>query len=318
MPLPLVEHLGGIFPALPTPMKSGGDVDVRGLETLVDHVTQAGVHGLWVLGSTSEFPALTAADRKLITDVTLSCARGRIPVIIGAIDNDVRKILANAEGAHSAGATACFITLPFYFILDQREAIRFVREIAQSAPLPIVLYDNPPSTQIKLTVESLVEMAECPNLIAFKDSSSDFVRFQNSLLLMGNERSLKIFQGIDQLVAASLMMGGDGAIVALASVAPRLFVKLYRAAKAHELATSIDLQQHILHLCTLYSLAGPSTDGAFFAGVKAALEVLGICGRTVSQPFQEMPRNKMADVERLLRRCEPSFSGDVDTAVQSG
>ena len=318
MPLPLVEYLGGIFPALPTPMKPCGEVDARGLEKLVEYVIQGGVDGLWVLGSTSEVPALSAADRKLITDVTLSCAGGRIPVIMGAIDNDVRKVIANAEAAHSAGAAACFITLPFYFILDQPEAIRFVREIAQNAPLPIVLYDNPPSTQVRLTVETLLEMSESRNLIAFKDSSSDFVRFQNSLLLMGNERSLKIFQGIDQLVAASLMMGGDGAIVALASVAPRLFVKLYKAAKAHELITSIDLQQQILDLCTLYSLAGPSTDGAFFAGVKAALEVLGICGRTVSQPFQEMPKNKMTDVERLLRRCEPSFSGGVDLAVRSG
>src|SRR5215472_15652972 len=118
MPLPLFEHLCGIFPALPTPMKADGQVDVRGLEMLVDHVVQGGIHGLWVLGSTSEFPALSAADRKLVTDVTVSRAGGRVPVIIGAIDNDVRKILANAEAAHSAGAAACFITLPFYFILD--------------------------------------------------------------------------------------------------------------------------------------------------------------------------------------------------------
>jgi dihydrodipicolinate synthase/N-acetylneuraminate lyase len=318
MPLPLGECLGGIFPALPTPMKSGGEVDVRGLEALVDYVIKGGVHGLWVLGSTSEFPVLSAADRKLITDVTLTCAGGRIPVIIGAIDNDVRKIIANAEAAHSAGAAACFITLPFYFIVDQPEAIRFVREIAQNAPLPIVLYDNPPSTQIRLTVETLLEMSGSNNLVAFKDSSSDFVRFQISLLMMGNERSLKMFQGIDQLVAASLMMGGDGAIVALASVAPRLFVKLYAAAKAHDPGTSVDLQNQILQLCTLYSLAGQSTDGAFFAGVKAALEVLGICGRTVSQPFQEMPKNKMREVERLLRRFEPSFSGEVDLAVHGG
>jgi 4-hydroxy-tetrahydrodipicolinate synthase len=303
MPISINEHLGGIFPALPTPMTASGGVDVQGLEKLVDYVIRAGVHGLWVLGSTSEFPALSSADRKLVVEVTLNCAKGRIPAIVSAIDNDPRKIITNAEAAQSAGAAACFMTLPFYFIVDQREAIRHVREIAEGVPLPLVLYDNPPSTGIKLTAETLLEMSECPNLIALKDSSSDFVRLQNSLVMMKKKRTFKILQGIDQLVGASLVMGADGAIVALASIAPTLFVKLYRAARANELANLINLQNQVLQLCKLYSLVGEGTDGAFFAGVKSALQVLGICGRTVSRPFQEMPKEKMSEVERLLQQC---------------
>ncbi len=171
MPISTHERLGGIFPALPTPLTASGEVDVPGLEKLVDYVVRAGVHGLWVLGSTSEFPALSTADRKLVVEVTLNCAKGRLPAIVGAIDNDPRKIIANAEAAQSAGAAACFMTLPFYFTVDQREAIRHVREITEAVPLPMVLYDNPPSTGIKLTAETLMEMSECPNLIALKDSS---------------------------------------------------------------------------------------------------------------------------------------------------
>lgn len=303
MPISIQESMGGIFPALPTPLTASGGVDVQGLEKLVDYVIRAGVHGLWVLGSTSEFPALSSADRKLVVEVALNRAKSRIPVIVGAIDNDSKQIVANAEGARAAGAAACFMTLPFYFTVDQREAIRHVRDIAERVPLPLILYDNPPSTGIKLTAETLLEMSECPNLIAFKDSSSDFVRFQNSLVMMKKKRTFKILQGIDQLVGASLMMGADGAIVALASVAPALFVKLYNAAKAKDLANLISLQNQVLQLCKLYSIGGDWTDGAFFAGMKSALQVLGISGRTVSRPFEEMPKEKMAEVERLLQQC---------------
>jgi dihydrodipicolinate synthase/N-acetylneuraminate lyase len=300
------EHLGGIFPALPTPMTASGEVDVQGLEKLVDHVVRGGVHGLWVLGSTSEFPALSAADRKLVIEVTLSCAKGRVPAIVGATDNDPRTIIANAKAAQSAGAAACFMTLPYYFIVDQQEAIRHVRQIAAESPLPVFLYDNPPSTGIRLSAETLLEMSECPNLIGLKDSSCDFVRFQNSLVMMRKKRPFKIFQGIDQLAGVSLMLGADGGILALASVAPTLFVRLYNAARANDLENLIALSHQVLQLCRLYQVAGDWTDGAFFMGMKAALQVLGISGRVVSRPFHEMPEDKMAEVEKLLQQCGAS------------
>jgi 4-hydroxy-tetrahydrodipicolinate synthase len=307
MPNKIAEELGGILPALPTPMTSGGDVDVKGLERLVDHVIRGGVHALWVLGSTSEFPALSAEARKLVVDVASNGAKNRVPFMVGVIDNDPKKIIANAAAAQSAGAAACFLTLPYYFIVDQREAIRYIREIAQEAPLPVILYDNPPSTGIKLTAETLAEMTNSPNLIALKDSGSDFVRFQNLLVMMRKKRPFKILQGIDQLVASSLLMGADGAIVALASVAPALFTNLYKAARAGDLSRVLSLQKQVLQLCQLYSLSADLTDGAFFAGMKAALEVLGISGRTVSRPFDPMPQEKMPAVEALLRSCEVSI-----------
>ena len=303
----IAEELGGILPALPTPMTSSGDVDAKCLERLVDHVIRGGVHALWVLGSTSEFPALSAEARKLVVDVASNGAKNRVPFMVGVIDNDPKKIIANAAAAQSAGAAACFLTLPYYFIVDQREAIRYIREIAQEAPLPVILYDNPPSTGIKLTAETLAEMAESPHLIALKDSGSDFVRFQNLLVMLRKKRLFKILQGIDQLVASSLLMGADGAIAALASIAPALFTNLYSAARAGDLSRVLSLQKQVLQLCQLYSLSADLTDGAFFAGMKAALEVLGISGRTVSRPFNPMPQEKMPAVEALLRNCEVSI-----------
>lgn len=303
MPLSTAEQISGILPALPTPMTPKGEVDVKGLDRLVEHVIHGGVHGLWVLGSTSEFPVLAPEERRVVVETAFQTAKGRVPIMVGVIDNDPRKIIANAVAAKSAGATACFLTLPYYFIVDQQEAVRQIREIAAESPLPVILYDNPPSTGIKLTVETLAAMSESPNLMGLKDSTCDFIRFQNSLVTLRKQRPFKILQGIDQLVAASLLMGADGAVVALGSIAPALFVSLYDAARKGDLPQVMILQATVLRLCKLYSIAAELTDGAFFAGMKAALEVLGIGGRTVSRPFCEMPKEKMPEVEALLREC---------------
>src|SRR5579859_7711979 len=121
--------------------------------------------------------------------------------------------------------------------------------------------------------------------------------------MLKKKRTFKVLQGIDQLVGASFIMGADGTIAALASIAPALFVQMYNAARKKDLANVVDLQSQVLKLCRLYSIAADGTDGAFFAGMKSALQVLGISGRTVSRPFQEMPQEKMAEVERLLQQC---------------
>jgi dihydrodipicolinate synthase/N-acetylneuraminate lyase len=102
------------------------------------------------------------------------------------------------------------------------------------------------------------------------------------------------------------MMGADGIIAALASVAPALFVNMYHAARANDLTNLIILQNQVLQLCRLYVIGGEWTDGAFFMGMKAALQVLGICGRTVSKPFRAMPDEKMKEVEKLLQECQIS------------
>jgi dihydrodipicolinate synthase/N-acetylneuraminate lyase len=102
------------------------------------------------------------------------------------------------------------------------------------------------------------------------------------------------------------MMGADGVVAALASIAPTLFVNIYQAARANDLTNLIILQSQLLQLCRLYAIGGEWTDGAFFMGMKAALQVLGISGRTVSKPFRAMPDEKMQEVEKLLQECKIS------------
>jgi dihydrodipicolinate synthase/N-acetylneuraminate lyase len=298
------QRIRGVLPALPTPFTDDGKVDARGLEKLVAHVLDGGVHGLWVLGSSGEFTALSPEERKQVVDVIVGATQRRVPVLVGLGSNDVREIIRSAEQAHRAGADACFALLPFYFVADPREAIAFFRRIAEASPLPVVIYDNPFSTKTKLEAGTYLELVDCPNIIALKDSSSDFVRFQALLAALRANTPWRVLQGDERLVGASVLLGADGTVAALASVAPRLFVRLYEASAACKAQETAALQRRAMALGKLFELKGQPTDGAFFAGLKAGLQVLGICGGQVSSPFSPMPADKMPLVENLLREFE--------------
>lgn len=296
------QRIRGVLSALPTPLTDDGKVDVQGLERLVAHVIDGGVHGLWVLGSSGEFPALSPEERKMVIDVIVSVTARRVPVVVGLGSNDARAVIRSAEEAHCSGADACFVVLPYYFVADPEEAVGLFSFFAHTSPLPLILYDNPFSTKTKLDAASYLQLADCPNIVALKDSSSDFVRFEHLLIALREKTSWKLLQGDERLVGASILLGSDGTVAALASVAPRLFVKLYEAAAAGNVETAWSLQKKAIALGKLFELKGQPTDGAFFAGMKAGLQVLGICGGQVSRPFSPMPAEKMPAVEELLNR----------------
>jgi 4-hydroxy-tetrahydrodipicolinate synthase len=300
----------GVIPALPTPFTSNGQLDEIGLSKLVQHVIAGGVHGLWVLGSTSEFPSLNGNQRDSIVNICVGKAEGQIPVIVGVGDLDERVIIKNSEKAQRAGASACFATLPYYYTLDSAESIQYLRRIASAVSLPFVFYDNPFSTNVRLDPGAMLEVASIPNLIAIKESSGDFRRFVEVAETFAGKAPAGLLQGIEQLAGPSLLLGWAGGVVmALASVVPNLFVELYETALTGDVAQLLRRHRQILRLCRLYAVEGAATDGAFFAGLKAALEVVGICARNTAPPFTAMSPEKMIDVETILAEYR-SESGD--------
>ena len=304
----LLSEIGrGVIPALLTPLTENGAVDDLGLQKLIGYVVESGVHNLWVLGSSGEFPALSSQERRQVVEVAVDTAKDaprRVPVLVGVGDNNVRNVIRYAEEAFSAGADACFTMLPFYFCVNSQEAIRYFREVATASPLPLILYDNPTTTKVKLSAAVYQELADCSSIIGLKESSGDFVRFQNLLVTLRGRTSWKFLQGDERLVGSSLLWGADGVVATLASIAPALLVKLYESARKGDPESVFELQKRVLCLGRLFQLEGEATDGSFFAGVKAALQVLGISGRTVTKPFRALPEEKMVEVERILRECE--------------
>lgn len=289
-----------MFPALPTPFTENGEIDAPGLERVIAHVLRGGVHGLWVLGSSGEFTAISASERKRVIGTAVAAAGGSVPVLVGVAANTIRETVANIEQAAQAGADGCFPMLPYYFTASTSEGIDFFRQVAMSSPLPVILYDNPVTTKTTLDTDAYLELKDRPEIIGLKDSSSDFIRFESLAGSVVPKTGWALLQGDERLVGVSLLWGAAGLVAALANVVPNLYVQLYDAGAAGDVSMTVELQKRSLALGELFVLQGAPTDGAFFAGLKAALQVLGLCGAGVSKPFAPMPLEQMPAVEKLI------------------
>lgn len=286
----LTDALRGVTPALVTPF-ADGDVDHDALGDVVDHTVDGGVAGLFPNGTTGEFASLTAAERAAVVETTVDHAEER-PVVANAADTAVEDVLVHAGLAADAGADAVAVTPPYYHAAAEpagNEA--FLERIADDVSLPVVLYDIPSRTNNELAVESTLRLAEHPNVIGLKDSSGDFTRF--TTLLRETPEEFLLLQGFDTQLLASLRLGADGGINAMANVVPSVMSELY-----DEKETEIGRRLH--------ESIGPLFDAClevgFAPGVKAALERRDVLRRADVRP--PMTAADPASIEVPLDRVD--------------
>lgn len=268
----LTEALRGVTAPLVTPFADGA-VDHDALGRVVDHAVDGGVAGLFPNGTTGEFASLTAEERAAVVETTVAHADGR-PVVAGVADTAVADVLAHAALAAEAGADALVVTPPYYHAATEPAGNEtFLERIADEVPLPVLLYDIPSCTGNELAVDSVVRLAEHPNVIGMKDSTGDFTRF-NSLLRETPDEFL-LLQGFDAQLLPSLRVGADGGINALSNVVPEALSELY---DEHDAERGKQLHESI----------GPLFDACletgFAAGTKAALVRRGVLDRAETRP----------------------------------
>src|ERR1035438_5764923 len=135
--------LRGIVPPLITPLRSQDELDVAGLERLIEHVISGGVHGLFILGTTGEAPSLSYRLRRELIDRTCKIVRGRIPVLAGITDTAFVESVNLARHAAAAGVQALVVSTPYYFPVGQSELAGYFDHLVAELPLPLFLYNTP-------------------------------------------------------------------------------------------------------------------------------------------------------------------------------
>ncbi|MWV65853.1 dihydrodipicolinate synthase family protein [Halorubrum sp. JWXQ-INN 858] len=223
-------ELRGATPPLVTPFSGpdAGSVDHDALAAVVEHAVDGGVAGLFPNGTTGEFASLTAAERAAVVETTVANAAGR-PVLAGVADTAVADVLDHADRAADAGADAVVVTPPYFHAESGEGGNRaFLRAVADGSPLPTFLYDIPSCTGNPLSAETVVALADHPNVAGVKDSSGDFSGFCR--LLRETPDGFVLLQGFDALLLPSLRMGATGGVHALSNVVPEAFAALHRAA----------------------------------------------------------------------------------------
>ena len=315
-----MNELNGIIPPLILPMTPDGGLDAASLRRQVDFMIAAGVGGLWVNGTTGEFYALEADERAAVVAEVVRAAAGRVPVIAQVGDTVTRRAIRHARAAVEAGADFVAAIAPYYVVFSQSELLAYYRDLAAAVPRPLLVYKLPQMTKVALTVENVLALARSGTITAIKDSSSDMTYFR---ALTQQARAggvpLRCFVGGGSLVDTSLLMGGHGAMCAIANLVPRHCVALYCAAAAGDWTEAARLQAELQDFIEALLLPARPQWATTIAVYKWLLRAEGvIASDTAAAPLAPLTAAEQAHLEThalpRLRRLEARSAAPVEAA----
>jgi 4-hydroxy-tetrahydrodipicolinate synthase len=292
-------NLHGIVPPVATPYDPQGQIDVQGLRNLLRHLIDGGVHGLFVLGSTSECVFLDAAQRALVVQTAVEVAAGRLPVVAGVMDATTDHCIAHGRQARVLGAQALVLTAPYYTRTNQAETMDHFRYVRDAVDLPVIAYDIPVCVNIKLARDTLNTLAREKVVVALKDSSGDDGNFRMLMRDLADLPQFAMFTGSEIVCDAALLGGASGIVPGLANVDPHGYVRLYDHARAGRWAEARAEQERLISLFQMVFFAPPdlSAGAAGVGSFKTALMLMGLTrSHHMARPNRPLPP---AAVERV-------------------
>jgi 4-hydroxy-tetrahydrodipicolinate synthase len=250
-------------------MRDNEDLDLPRLKWFLDHLITAGVHGVFVLGTNSEFYALDEREKQEVIATAVAHVNKRVPVYAGTGAETTREAVRLTKMAEREGADGVSVITPYFVSPNQQEIFDHYRRIAEATALPVLLYNNPGTCGgLKIDVETVARLAEIPNILGVKDSSGDL---QNTCeyIRVVPER-FAVMMGRDTLIFPALTMGACGAVPATGNIAPKLLVDIYERFRKGDLQGSMAAQRRLNPVRLALTLGTPP------GGVKAALALLGM------------------------------------------
>src|SRR6516225_2681021 len=221
-------QIHGIIPPVATPMQANEDLDLPRLRWFLDHLIKSGVHGVFVLGTNSEFYALDEREKQAVVATAVEHVNKRVPVYAGTGAETTREVVRLTQMAEREGADGVSIITPYFISPTQQEIYDHYRRIAEHTRLPVLLYNNPSTCGgVKIDVDTVARLAQIPNIAGMKDSSGD-LQNTNEIIRVVPER-FAVLQGRDTLIYPSLIFGARGAVPASANVAPALCAEIFEA-----------------------------------------------------------------------------------------
>jgi len=284
----------GIIPAMVTPLDDKDQVNEPVLQSLVGYLIDAGVHGLFAIGSQGEFYALTAQEKQRIAELVVRETNGRVPVYIGTGAVTTRESILLTAMAENAGADAVSVMTPCFISPSEDELYEHYATIARSTRLPVLLYSNPARTHVNMSVKLVARLSEVDNIVGIKDSSGELSL--TAEYIRNTDSGFSVLMGRDTLIYGALMYGAQGAIAATANVAPRLVVKIYEAYIRGDFEQAKNAQAELAPLRLAFSL------GSFPAVIKDALQLMGMAVGPPREPIRPLDSAGRAELQNILRR----------------
>jgi len=286
------QKLEGIFTPNLVPLDSRGEINESELRRYVDWLIERGVHGLYPNGSTGEFTRFTVEERRRIVEIIADQVRGRVPILAGAAEANVRETLKACEYYHGLGVRAVAIVAPFYYKLSPDAVYAYFKEIGDNTPIDVTLY-NIPMFASPIDVPTVQRLSdECERIVAIKDSSGEIPHMIRMIQAVRKNRpDFSFLTGWDAALMPLLLVGADGGTNASSGVVPELTRKLYELTKSGQLDDARNLQYDLV---TLFDKM--IYESEFPDGFRSAAELRGFSLGSGRQPISEQQK---IDLESL-------------------
>jgi dihydrodipicolinate synthase/N-acetylneuraminate lyase len=287
-------ELRGILAAVTTPFTSDASaIDEPTLRAQVDRLVAAGIHGLVPTGTTGEFTTLSPEEYRRVIELYVESAAGRVPVIAGIGALSTQGAIDLAQHAEKVGADAIMLVPPFYDPLDFATLKAFLSAVAGAISIPVVYYNVPGATGIRLTAAELAELGEIEGINYIKNTSDDAIGLAE--LLAARTDSIKAFNGWDTLTFFGIASGAEASVWGTAGVVPELAVEFWETlAEKGDLARAREQWKH------LWAISDFLESVNYVAGIKAGLEIIGHPVGPARLPIQPLPQAERDRFAQIL------------------
>lgn len=290
-----ITMIKGSIVAIVTPMNADGSLDLNAFRALIDFHIEQGSDAIVVVGTSGESPTVDVHEHELLIQTAVDHVAKRIPVIAGTGANSTKEAIELAAFSKKAGADASLTVVPYYNKPTQEGLYQHFKAIAAAVDMPHILYNVPGRTVADLSNDTVLRLAQIPNIVGIKDATGNIGR--GSDLLLRAPKDFAIYSGDDASTLAMMLLGAHGAISVTANVAPKLMHEMCIAALNGEVAKAREINFRLLGLhMDLFVEANPIP-------VKWAVARMGKIQNFLRLPLTPLTTGSQAVVENAMRHA---------------
>lgn len=285
-------NFGKILTAMITPFDENGEINFDETTKLVNYLLENGTEGLVVAGTTGESPTLTTKEKIALFSHVVKIVDKRVPVIAGTGGNNTKSTIELTKEAENCGVDAIMLVAPYYNKPNQRGLYEHFKVVANETSLPVMLYNIPGRSVVKLTAETIIALSKIDNIVSVKEASGDLD--QAAIIIENTNDDFSVYSGDDGLTLPMMAIGGDGIVSVASHVVGNEMQEMIKAYEEGNTNRAASIHRKLLPIMNgLFEAPSPTP-------VKAALVFKGINPGGVRLPLVPLTEVENNNIKLLL------------------
>ncbi len=291
-----MKKFKGTGVAIVTPFKDDSGIDFDALGRIVNHVIKGGVSYIVVMGTTGEASTLSMDEKKSVLSCATEAVNKRVPLVAGIGGNNTREVINTFRELNLEGVDGILSVAPYYNKPSQSGIFQHFKTIAESSPLPLIIYNVPGRTSCNITSDTCLKLAhECENIVAVKEASGDLAHIMR--IIKGKPGDFLVISGDDMMTLPIMAAGGAGVISVLANAYPKQCSELVSQLMKNDFKAAREMQFRLIELIELcFADGNPS-------GIKAFLSILNLCQNNLRLPLVPVNQTVFSRIQKAVEEA---------------